>query len=73
MIGPKILMLRGILVDFAHFLCILALFWAAYGIGAFAVMRPLKASVGVDSHHWMYDIASMILGWSAICEKFLGS
>ena len=55
-------MLRGILVDFGNFLCILALFWAAYGIGAFAMMRPLKSSVGLDSHHWMYDIASMILG-----------
>ena len=57
--GPKVLMLRGIFVDFFHFLTILLVFWVAYGVGSFAMMRPLKAGVGLD--YDVYDVAKVIL------------
>ena len=47
--GPKILMLRGIFMDFIYFLSILLVFWMAYGVGSYALMRPLKAGVGLKS------------------------
>ena len=59
--GPKVLMLRGIFVDFFHFLTILLVFWVAYGVGSFAMMRPLKAGVGLDDEGRIYDVAKVIL------------
>ena len=59
--GPKVLMLRGIFVDFFHFLTILLVFWVAYGVGSFAMMRPLKAGVGLDDEWWIYDVAKVML------------